>query len=285
MLPLAKVPLTGLLGGSVQQSKSPTIHHHWYDQLNLPGHYALFPTPPHRLAHTVEIFKQLPMLGFNVTLPYKIDILPFLDHIDEDAQIIGAVNTVVKKNHQLIGYNFDGIAYVQSVVALYPLEHFIDDTIVILGSGGATRSILAQLIKQGAHQIVIVHRNLLSFHALQNAYPHIRFQSLRWPDIYQCLPQAKLLINTTSLGMLGQKELDLDVSWLPDDAIVSDIVYNPLETTLLKKAKERGLKCVDGLGMLLYQAQFAFQQWFGIKPPVDDEVRRYVVQSFHPPAH
>jgi shikimate dehydrogenase len=268
--------LTGLIGYPVSHSLSPRIHAYWIAQHALDVEYKLFTTAPARLRQTMLHMRKKNTLGVNITVPHKQNVIQYLDSIDDTAKPIGAVNTVTNQNGKFIGSNTDAYGFITNLnEGLGDLTPYLKN-VVILGAGGATRAAIVALKDAGASTITLTNRSADKAQALADEF---QVECLPWSVRNNMLAEATLLINTTSLGMAGQPELSIDVSLLPDGAAVHDIVYAPLETPLLKNARERGLIAVDGLGMLLYQAQKAFELWHGILPEVTPELRAHVVEK------
>jgi shikimate dehydrogenase len=267
--------LTGLIGYPTEHSKSPRIHAYWIAEHKLDAEYKLFTTPPHRVRQIVHRLRDKGAAGFNVTVPHKLAVMEHLDQLDATATKIGAVNTVTRVGNKLVGSNTDAYGFITNLCeGLGDLTPYLKN-IVILGAGGATRAAIVALKDAGAQAITLTNRSAEKAQALADEF---QVEHLPWSVRNNLLAEATLLINTTSLGMEGQPELSIDVSLLPEGSAVHDIVYAPLETELLKNARARGLKTVDGLGMLLYQAQKAFELWHGVLPKVTPELRAHVLE-------
>lgn len=273
--------LTGLIGYPVSHSLSPRIHAYWIAEHKLDGDYKLFTTAPARLRQTILHMRKKNVGGVNITIPHKQNVIEYLDSVDDTAKKIGAVNTVVNKDGKFVGTNTDAYGFITNLRE--GLSGKVDGDInaylknvVILGAGGATRAACVALKEAGAITITLVNR---SNEAAVTLASHFGIASLPWEARSEALAHATLLINTTSLGMQDYDALEIDLAKLPKDAAVHDIVYAPLETELLKNAKKNGHKIVDGLGMLLYQAQAAFEKWHGVKPAVTKALREHVLES------
>lgn len=266
--------LTGLIGYPTEHSKSPKIHGYWIEKHGINAEYKLFTTPPTRVRQVVKRLRDKGVLGFNVTVPHKLAVMEFLDEIDPAAQKIGAVNTVTRKGNKLIGSNTDAYGFITNLKeGLNDLKPYLEH-IVILGAGGATRAAIVALQGAGAKTITLTNRSGDKAEQLASEFG---VKAEAWDRRNELLSEASLLVNTTSLGMEGQPSLSLDISLLPKAAAVHDIVYTPLETELLKNAHMAGHPVVDGIGMLLYQAQKAFEVWHGILPEVTAELRTKVL--------
>ena len=266
--------VTGLIGDPVAHSKSPRIHNFWRQHYGISGRYELFPIPSDRLGDAIPQLKARGLVGFNVTVPHKIAIIDYLDGVDESAQKIGAVNIVTRQNEIWLGSNSDAYGFITHLRAtLGELTPYLP-RVVLLGAGGAARAAIVALQAAGGGEIVVINRTLESARKLAMEFA---VTVMPWDRREAALSGATLLVNTTSLGMTGKENLQLNLEKLPLSAAVFDIVYAPLETDLLHAARRRGHRVVDGLGMLLYQAQRAFALWHGVTPDVDEALRREVL--------
>lgn len=268
--------LAGVMGWPVAHSRSPAIHNHWIRQYGLNGSYVLLPVQPERIADAVRGLRALGFAGCNITIPHKVAAMPLVDRIDPLAARIGAINTVVvEKDGTLAGYNTDAYGYIQSLLDAQPGWRADAGPITVLGAGGAARAILVALAERGAKDIRLCNRSLDKAQALAAEFG-APIRAVPWDQRADALEGCALLVNTTSLGMKGQDPLEIALEKLPRHALVSDIIYVPLETPLLAAARARGHVAVDGLGMLLNQARPAFQHWFGVMPELTPELRRMV---------
>ena len=276
-LPPVTRPYAEVIGDPISHSKSPLIHNYWLSKLGIDAEYRAAHVRAAELADYFAARRADPLWrGCNVTIPHKLAVLPFIDNVGELGTAIGAINTVFPSSHSpgLIGQNTDTVGFAMPLYELvfHKKLSLKGQTVVIIGSGGATNAILwalSQLMTYEIGEFVLIARNenkardLLARHALPG----------RVLPIDAPIPPAKLLVNSSSLGMVGQPPLVIDLAPLPNDAIVYDIVYTPLETALLAAARTRDLNIIDGLQMLIGQAAAAFNRFFG-KPlprPIDSE--------------
>jgi shikimate dehydrogenase len=261
------------MGWPVMHSRSPKLHNFWLQQYGLPGTYLPLEIRQDQLEQALRALPALNFAGCNLTIPHKEAALGLIDAIDPAARRIGAVNTiVVGPDGELEGRNTDAYGFISSVCDAHPNWHASDGPIAVLGAGGGARAVLTALIEAGAQEIWLANRNIQRAEALAQEFgPPIGVCD--WSKRHEALDQAAMLVNTTSLGMLGQPPLDIVLQALPFTAIVCDIVYVPLETPLLAAARRRGNPSVDGLGMLLHQARPAFEAWFGVLPEVTPALR------------
>jgi len=260
--------LAGVMGWPIAHSRSPVIHGHWIEQLGLRGAYVPLAVNPVNLPDALKGLSALGFAGCNLTLPHKVDALNSVHALDPVAQQIGAVNTViVQADGSLRGTNTDAFGYIQSLREAQPHWRADSGPAVVLGAGGAARAIVWALADAGVKEIRLFNRSPDKARdmAAQFGSP---VKAFAWEQRHDALADAGLLVNTTTQGMQGQPALDIDLSALPASAVVSDIVYTPLETDLLRRAKQRGNPVVNGLGMLLHQARPGFEAWFGVMPEV-----------------
>lgn len=268
------------MGWPVSHSRSPAIHNHWIRQYGLNGAYGLFPLEPSQLETAIRGLKALGLAGCNITIPHKVDAMRFVDWVDPVALRMGAINTIVAQaDGALHGFNNDGYGYQQSLREAHPKWKASAGPVVILGAGGAARAILVSLLDDGATEIRLLNRTFSTAESLAQEFgPTVH--ALKWSERADALDGAALLVNTTSLGMHGESALDIDLTQLPISAIVSDIIYIPLETPLLAAARLRGNTTVNGLGMLLHQARPAFKAWFDVMPEVTPELKKEILATF-----
>lgn len=258
----------GVIGFPIKHSKSPIIHNHWIAQHHLQGEYKAIEIAPENLKDGVQKLIDEGYAGFNVTIPHKQEIFKLCESVDDVAHKIGAVNTVVIKNGRLHGTNTDAFGFIENVHQSTFGVDFMHRPCVVLGAGGAARAIVYGLIEAGAKEIIITNRTSEKAREVAMMDKNI-VRVADWEKRTEVLKGAGFLVNTTSLGMGGKEPLEIDLSTLPKDATVSDIVYAPLMTQLLKDAEIRGHQIVTGIGMLLHQARPAFEKWFGVLPDVD----------------
>ncbi len=268
--------IAGIFGWPVAHSRSPLLHGFWLDLHGIDGAYVPLAVAPEHFGQALRILPRLGFAGANVTVPHKEAALEVVDEADEVARRIGAVNTVVVgEDGGLHGSNSDAFGFIENLREAVPDWTAASGPAVVIGAGGAARAIAFALADGGAPEIRIVNRTAARSDALAGELgPAAR--TWPWADRAGSLNEAGLLVNTTKLGMRGEASLDLPLDALPREAVVTDAVYVPLETTLLAEAAERGNRVVDGLGMLLHQARPGFEAWFGVAPSVTDELRARV---------
>ena len=265
-----------VIGFPVKHSLSPRLHGFWLDKYKIAGEYTAIEIPPEGLSDFISTMAEKGFCGVNVTVPHKEKVMELLDGVDDFASTIRAVNTIViKDDGKLFGKNTDVGGFIRNII-----PHITGKKkAVVLGAGGAAKSIVHALRMLNFEQIIITNRTKgRADRLIDNCYL-TGTRVADWESRHTILQDADLLVNTTSLGMTGKEPLDIDLSLLPTTALVTDIVYNPLITPLLAQAQARGNPIVDGLGMLLHQAVPAFEAWFGVRPIVDDELRKYITET------
>ena len=268
--------VAGVMGWPVRHSRSPRLHGFWLRQYGIDGAYVPMSVAPADLGDAIKALRCLGFAGANITVPLKEAALQHVDLVDPLARRIGAINTiVVREDGRLEGSNTDAFGFLANVKATVPSWAPEAAPAAILGAGGAARAVLAALLDAGVPGIRIANRTRSRAESLAAEFSGA-ITIHEWGDWDSLLDHTGLLVNTTTLGMTGQKPLDIVLDRLPQNAIVNDIVYVPLETELLAAARRRGNPVVDGLGMLLHQARPGFRAWFGVDPEVTPALRAHV---------
>jgi len=297
-----KAKLAGVIGWPVGHSRSPRLHGFWLDQLGIDGAYVPLPVHPGDFETVLRALPRMGFAGANVTVPHKEAALALANHVEPLAKRIGAVNTlVVRADGSIEGRNTDAFGFIENLRQGHAGFTAARGPAVVLGAGGAARAVVAALLDDGCPEIRLLNRTSERAAEIGAALepaapaPHLlvagpispmaglvmgeaprRIVVHDWDRRAEALDGAVLLVNTTILGMVGQPPLDLNLDFLPPDAVVNDIVYAPLETDLLARARARRNAVVDGLGMLLHQARPGFAAWFGVMPEVTNELRSFV---------
>ncbi|QGQ95672.1 shikimate dehydrogenase [Paenibacillus psychroresistens] len=269
----------GVFGSPISHSRSPLMLNRAFQENGINAAYAAFHIEQGTLKAAIDGIRALRFRGVNVTIPYKVEVMSYLDEIDEGARVIGAVNTIVNENGKLIGYNTDGIGYVRSLCEETGIS-LQGKRVLLLGAGGAGRGIAYALAKAGAEIVWVSNRTeskaneLVSYISLLTEAKYIAAEA-----IAGIIDKVDLVVNNTSLGMYPNiNEIPLDPSLLHDKLVVSDIIYTPMETLFLKEARARGAKTHGGLGMFIYQGAYAFEYWTGQNAPIQ-AMREIVLQS------
>lgn len=263
-----------VIGYPIRQSKSPIIHRYWMQKYKIEGTHEAVEINPDNFEKGIKRLVEEGYRGFNVTVPHKERIIPLCSDIDDTARTIGAVNTVTIEDGKLYGSNTDAYGFIQNLQnSAGDLDK--DRKVIVLGAGGAARAVVYALKKDGFTNVVITNRTKTRADALAKEFS---IDVCPWDDRELELQNTGLLVNTTSLGMVGEPELEIDLSNLSQDAIVYDIVYKPLMTNLLKNAKNNQNQIVTGIGMLLYQAVPAFEKWTGRSPSIDPTLAELILE-------
>lgn len=272
----AEGPYAFVVGWPVAHSRSPLIHGHWLKVYGLPGRYDRQAVSPEEFRQFIDGFAESGLTGANITVPHKEAAFRLVSRATPAAAAVQAVNTIWLEDGETVGDNTDVYGFLANLDEHAPGWDSLGGKAMVLGAGGAARAVLKGLLDRGFRVIRVANRTMEKAQALGEAFgPAIR--PVPWEQRSATLDGCALLVNTTSLGMVGAPSLDIDLAGLPDDAVVSDIVYVPLQTPLLQAARARGLTIVDGLGMLLHQAVPGFERWFGVRPEVTAELRDLIV--------
>ncbi|WP_408954687.1 shikimate dehydrogenase [Natroniella sp. ANB-PHB2] len=268
--------LVGLLGDPVEHSKSPVMHNAVFDQLDLNYRYLAFQVKAEEVKEALQGIKALGIKGVNVTIPHKEVVINSLDSLSKEAKLIGAVNTIENKEGRLIGHNTDGQGFMK---ALEKEGGFSAQgkKVLIIGAGGAAKAVAFQLGLEGASELYITNRTFESAVNLAKdldeklTLSKVKAFPLEEEALVNDLPELDLIVDTTPIGMYPQTNIAPVIGdrLLEKSSLITDLVYNPVETVLLKRAKELGVKTVSGLGMLIYQGAIAFEIWTGQKADVE----------------
>lgn len=273
-----------VIGQPIHHSLSPTIHNYWLDKYSVNGVYLPQEISSNQLSDLVVSFNLLKIKGANITIPHKVEILNFADVIHPMAQLVGAANTIWFDEHDhLHADNTDVFGFIENIkeYCQKDLQVLTEAPAVILGAGGASRAVLVALSELGFKQIILLNRSREKAEHLAEEFrtklPELDFKVGTLSDFTEFAQHVKFLVNTTSLGMVGQPDLKLSLELMPSDALVTDIVYAPLKTTLLKEAERLGLDFVTGIGMLLHQARPSFERWYGFRPEIDATLKKRIL--------
>lgn len=272
-----KTRLAGVMGSPVTHSLSPRLHGYWLSEYDIDGAYVPLAVEPDNFVSALRGLSAMGFAGANVTVPHKEAALAAVDDVSETAAAIGAVNTLVcRSDGTIFGDNTDAYGFIENLRAGAPRWSAKSAPALVLGAGGAARAVVYALLQAGVLEIFVCNRTEIRANELA-AELGAPITVVPWTARNDVTASVGLLVNTTTLGMAGQADLDVSVDALPSSAVVTDIVYNPLMTPLLVVAAARGLTTVDGLGMLLHQAAPGFERWFGVTPTVTPELRTFVL--------
>ena len=272
-----RIPLAGVIGSPIAHSRSPILHGHWLRRYGIRGHYVPMDIAPDRLANALRMLPELGFVGVNITVPYKETVMEIADLISDRAALIGAANTLIfRKDGKIHADNTDGYGFIENLRQSAEGWDPTSGPAVVLGAGGAARAVVTSLLDVGVPEIRISNRTRIRADTLREDFGN-RLKVVEWVQAGNAIEGAATVVNTTSLGMTGKPELRVPLDALDKSMVVTDIVYAPLETRLLREARDQGCTVVDGLGMLLHQAVPGFERWFGLRPEVDDDLRQAVL--------
>lgn len=269
--------LAGVVGSPIGHTKSPLIHGHWIKKYGLSGYYIPIEIRPENFESAIRSMPKLGFRGANITIPYKETILSIATSISDRAALIGAANTIVfGPDGSIRADNTDGIGFIQNIRAQAPDWSGSNGPAVVLGAGGASRAIVSALLADGVPEVRLTNRTRHRAEMFKDQFG-AKITVVDWAKASEAMDGAATIVNTTSLGMTGKPPLKIKLNGAPNYALVTDIVYAPLNTDFLEQARSFGLRTVDGVGMLLHQAVPGFEYWFDVRPEVDEELRRIVL--------
>lgn len=276
-----KAKIAGVIGWPVEHTKSPRLHTYWLQKHGLDGAYIPMAVAQEKLEQALRALSVLGFRGCNVTIPHKEEAMKYVDKIDPIAKRVGALNTIiVRENGMLEGQNTDVFGFTENLKAAEFEFNPAFPVATVLGAGGVARAIIVGLQDIGFQEIRIVNRSKTKAEEMVKAIGgKTKFKIFGMEETETALKNAGLLINGTSLGMEGHQPLDINLSPLPREAWVTDAVYVPLETPLIRQARQKHLRAVDGLGMLWHQARAGFKAWFGQEPEVNKELRAFMLED------
>lgn len=274
---MKNIPRAAVIGNPISHSLSPKLHSYWLNRYGIEGEYIALQVTEDALESTLRELPRKGFIGANVTIPHKVSVMQFADQITDRATLIGAANTLIfKEDGRIFADNTDGYGFMANLRQGAPDWDPKAGPAAIFGAGGAARAIIVALADAGVPEIIIANRTRAKAEALRADFG-ARVSVVDWVQADKMLEDANTVINTTSLGMVGGQEFKVSLDALSPKAVVTDIVYNPLQTPFLIAAAEKGCMTVDGLGMLLHQGVPGFERWFGRRPEVDDATRAAVL--------
>ena len=273
-----KIPLAGVIGHPIAHSKSPALFRHWFRELGVRGHYIPIDVVDQDLEQVLRTLPKMGFVGCNVTIPFKEHALSIADKVSDRATLVGAANTLsFGEDGSIYADNTDGTGFIENLKQGAPDWEPGAGPAAVLGAGGASRAIIIALLEEGVPEIMISNRTRIRAENLKADFG-AKITVVDWVNTGNMLEDAATVVNTTSLGMVGKQEFRVPLENLSPKAVVTDIVYTPLETKLLQDAAEIGCRTVDGLGMLLHQAVPGFDRWFGVRPEVNEKTRAAILR-------
>ena len=270
--------LAAVLGNPISHSKSPRMHNYWLKENQINGYYIPIKVQLDDFEKTISTLINLGYSGVNVTIPHKLAALEIADDSSKTAQEIGAANTLIfTKEKKIYADNTDAYGFIKNIRSKFPDWDPKKGASVVLGAGGASRAVIAALLSEGSDKIILLNRTLEKAQELKIEFNN-KISVESWSHLNEIVASSNNIINTTSLGMNDETSVPINPLSIPKEALISDLVYTPLETKLMKLGKDRGSKIVDGLGMLIYQGIPGFEAWFGKTPLVTEELRKILIK-------
>lgn len=274
---MTNIPRAGVIGNPISHSLSPKLHSYWLNRYGIAGEYNALKVTEDELETTLRALPKQGYIGANVTIPHKVSVMQFADQITDRATLIGAANTLIfKEDGRIFADNTDGYGFMANLRQGAPEWDPKAGPAAIFGAGGAARAIIVALADAGVPEIIIANRTRPKAEALRADFG-ARVSVVDWVQADKMLEDANTVINTTSLGMVGAQDFKVSLDSLRSEAVVTDIVYNPLRTPFVNAAADKGCTTVEGLGMLLHQGVPGFERWFGPRPEVDEATRAAVL--------
>lgn len=274
-----KIPLAGVIGAPISHSRSPALHGYWLKKYGIKGHYIPMHIERADLREAIETLPKLGFVGINVTIPHKESVLELADLVTDRAALIGAANTLIfRKDGKVHADNTDGYGFIENLRHGAPSWEPKLGPAAVIGAGGAARAVIASLLEVGVPEILLANRTKNRSESLRSEFGQ-KVTVVDWVQAGNMLEDATTVVNTTSLGMTGSPEFRIPLDGLRKGTVATDLVYTPLRTKFLDDADLMGCQTVDGLGMLLHQGAPAFERWFGVRPEVDDDLRRAVLEA------
>lgn len=278
---MAEMKQAFVTGFPIKHSRSPLIHNYWLQRYGLSGSYKAIENSPENFPHFAQTLAEQGLRGGNVTIPHKEAAFALCEKRDAAAEAIGAVNTLwIDAENKLNGGNTDAYGFAANLDAQLP-DWEQGKKALVLGAGGASRAVIYALLNRGFDKIIVVNRTVERAQALVDHFG-LKIEAASWDQAQGFVSSADVIVNTTSLGMSGHGEVEafpLDFTKAKAAAVATDIVYIPLETPFLAQARQAGLRCVDGLGMLLHQAVPGFEHWYGVRPEVTGALRQIILDD------
>ena len=273
-----EILLAGVIGDPINHSRSPLIHNYWIKKNRLNHFYIPLKVPVQDLKKQTFVLRDLGFSGFNVTIPHKVAILDLVDDISPEAKKIGAANTIKFHGNKVLADNTDAYGFKNAILKNFPHYNFKKQNVLVIGSGGSSRAVLSVFVDEKVSSIRIINRTQQKARQLASDFsPDI--ECFDWSDMNIALDGVSTVVNTTSLGNLGNKPFNHSLAKMNKSGVAIDLVYNPVETSFMRMARKAGLKTINGLDMLIYQAVPGFNQWFKKKPNYSNELREMLEES------
>ena len=273
-----EISLSGVIGDPIAHSKSPLIQNFWIKKNKLVGYYIPIRIPKGEIKRKIRFVKELGFRGLNVTVPHKVDAFYLADKLTIEAKKVGAVNTLYFEDGLIIGDNTDSFGFKTCILRNFPFYNFKKEKVLVYGAGGAARAILSVFVNEKTSEIRLINRSKERAIELKKVFSDA-IKVFDWKNNSEALDGVTTVINTTSLGNLGNEPFSHTLKGVRKNAVGVDLVYNPLETSFMKIAKKENINCINGLDMLVYQAMPGFKRWFKKKPVYSKELRKLLEVS------
>lgn len=268
----------GIIGKPLSHSLSPLLHNFWFKKYNIKATYSLIETEFNQVDRVINKIKKKELQGINVTTPYKQEVIPYLDLVINDAERTSSVNTIyLNSDNKIVGENTDVYGFDCSFIKKLEGKNLLGKKILILGAGGVTPSIIYALVKKEIKKISISNRTIEKANIIKKKFPFVEI--VLWENIISKSQEVDVIINATTLGMKNGNSFEQVIKKFKEELLYYDVVYNPLETIMLKNFKEKKIKTFNGLDMFLYQGQKSFYLWNGINPEVDDDLKKTITDN------
>ena len=268
----------GIIGKPLSHSLSPVLHNYWFKKNNLKFNYSLIEIEKHQIKEIINKIRTKELYGINVTVPYKQEVIPHLDLIINDSKETSSVNTIYLNNeNKVVGENTDVYGFEQSFINKLDRANIMEKSFLILGSGGVTPSLIYALNKKKIKKIFVSNRTIQKAKDIKNKFSFVEI--IPWEKINKMSEEVDVIINATSLGMKNGSEFERLIDKFKPDLVYYDVIYNPLETNMLKNFKDKKIRTFNGLEMFLFQGQKSFSLWNKIVPKVDEELKKEIIFS------
>jgi len=268
----------GIIGKPLSHSLSPQLHNFWFKKYNIQATYSLIETEVDQIGEVINNIKKKKLHGINVTTPYKQTVIPYLDLIINDAKETTSVNTIyLNSDNKVTGENTDVYGFDSSFIKKLKNKDLLKKNILILGAGGVTPSLICSLIKKNVNKIFICNRTTEKAEIIKKKFPFVEI--ILWENIDKKTGDMDIIINATSLGMKNGNGFDQVIKNFKPELVYYDVIYNPLETIMLKNFKDQKIKSFNGLEMFLYQGQKSFYLWNNISPEIDEELKKIIITN------
>ena len=268
----------GIIGKPLSHSLSPLLHNFWFKKYNIKASYTLLEIEADQIEEVLNKIKKRELKGINVTTPYKQAVIPFLDLVINDSKKTSSVNTIyLNSENKIVGENTDVYGFDCSFIKKLEDKNLVEKSFFIVGAGGVAPSVIYALAKKNIKKIFITNRTIAKAENIKKIFPFVKI--ILWENINSIAQDMDIIINATSLGMKNGKDFNEAIKKFKPGVVYYDVIYNPLETTMLKNFKEKKVKTFNGLEMFLYQGQKSFYLWNKISPEIDEDLKKIIISN------